>query len=103
MPHLQKLYERLKDRKDVQVVTFNVDDNIGLVAPFMKDNKYTFPVIPAEPLVRQLVPSLGIPLNWIVDAGGVVRQECVGFGGPDAEKWLDQVIEAIEKARVGTT
>ena len=98
MPHLQKLYERLKDRKDVQVVTFNVDDNVGLVAPFMKENKYTFPVIPAQFLVHQLVPSLGIPLNWIVDAGGVVRLESVGFGA-EREKWADQAVEAIEKTR----
>jgi hypothetical protein len=98
---MQKLYERLKDRKDVQVVTLNVDDNVGLVGPFMKENKYTFPVIPAQFLMQQLVPSLAIPLNWIVDASGVVRLESVGFGA-DAEKWVDQVVEAIEKARAGT-
>jgi hypothetical protein len=98
---MQELYERLKRRKDVQVVTFNVDDNVGLVAPFMKENKYTFPVVPAQFLVQQLVPSLGIPLNWIVDAGGAVRLESVGFSG-EADKWVDQVVEAIEKARAGT-
>ena len=97
---MQKLYERLKDRKDVQLVTLNVDDNVGLIAPFMKENKYTFPVIPAQLLMQDLVPSLGIPLTWILDAGGVVRQETVGFGG-DAEKWVDQMVEAIEKVKGG--
>ncbi len=99
---MQKLYERLKDRKDVQVVTFNVDDDVGLVAPFMKENKYTFPVIPAGDLVRQMVPMLGIPLNWIVDAGGVVRQEAAGFGG-DGDRWADEMVAALEKLRAGTT
>ena len=99
MPHLQKLYDRVKDRKDLQIVTFNVDDNLGAVAPFMKENKYTFPVLFADVLMRQLVPSLGIPLNWIVDASGVVRLEEVGFGG-DADRWVDQMLEALEKARV---
>ena len=98
---MQKLYERLKDRKDVQIVTFNVDDSLGLVEPFMKEHKYTFPVIPAQFLVHELVPSLGIPLNWIVDAGGVVRQESVGFGG-DGEKWVEQMVDAIEKLKAGT-
>ncbi len=93
---MQKLYETLKDRKDVQVVTFNVDDNVGLVAPFLKENKYTFPVVPAGDLVRQMVPVLGIPLNWIVDASGVVRQEASGFGG-DGDKWMDEMIAALEK------
>ena len=96
---MQKLYETLKDRKDIQVVTFNVDDNVGLVAPFMKENKYTFPVVPAQFLMHELVPSLGIPLNWIVDSRGVVRHERVGFGGPDSDKWVDQAVEAIEKIR----
>jgi hypothetical protein len=91
----------LKDRKDVQVVTFNVDDNVGLVAPFMKQNKYTFPVVPAADLVHEIVPTLGIPLNWIVDAAGVVRQEAVGFGGD--EKWADQMVAALEKLKKGTT
>ncbi len=99
---MQKLYERLKDRKDVQVVTFNVDDNLGLVAPFMKEHKYTFPVVPAQFLVHELVPSLGIPLNWIVDAGGVVRLEKVGFGLDEGGKWVDQAVEAIEKMKAGT-
>jgi hypothetical protein len=60
---MQELYDRLKGRKDVQVVTFNVDDNVGLVTPFMKQNKYTFPVVPAQFLVQQLAPSLAIPLS----------------------------------------
>lgn len=99
MPHVQKLYDKIKDRKDIQIITFNVDDNIGLVGPFLKQNNYTFPVIPAEFLVHSLVPSLGIPLNWIADTNGVVRLEKVGFGGE--EKWADEVLEIIEKARTG--
>ena len=91
----------MKDRTDIQIVTFNVDDNIGLVAPFMKENKYTFPVVPAQFLMRDLVPSLGIPLNWLVDGSGVVRLERVGFGG-DAAKWVDEMLEALEKLGKGT-
>ncbi len=98
MPHLQKLYEKIADRKDVQVVSFNVDDNVGILAPFVKEKKLTFPVIPASALMEELVPMLGIPLNWIVDAQGVVRFEAVGFGG-DGEKWIAGMMEAMEKAK----
>ncbi len=101
MPHLQKLYERLENRKDVQVVTFNVDDNLGLVAPFVKEHNYSFPVIPAQFLVHRIVPSLGIPLVWIVDGGGTVRLERVGFGANEADTWVDRAMEAIERARAG--
>jgi hypothetical protein len=99
LPHVQKLYDRIKDRKDVQLVTFNIDDSIGLIAPFLKKNNYTFPVVPAEPLVNSLIPMLTIPTNWIVDTDGVVRLERIGFGAD--EKWADQAIETIEKARAG--
>jgi hypothetical protein len=90
------LFDRIKDRKDIQIVTFNVDDNVGDVAPFMKENKYTFPVVFAGFLMRDLVPSLGIPLNWIVDPSGIVRMEHVGFGAND--KWEDEMLAALEKA-----
>jgi hypothetical protein len=97
LPHVQKLYERIKDRKDIQIITFNVDDNVGLVEPFLKQNKYTFPVIPAKFLVDGLVPSLGVPQNWIVDTDGILRLQQIGFGSNP--KWEDQMVEAVEKAR----
>ena len=102
MPHLQKLFDRIKDRKDIQLVTLNVDDNIGAVAPFMKENKYTFPVVSAENFMHDLVPVLGIPLNWIVNTDGVVVLERVGFGAADAATWVDEVLASLEKARKGT-
>ncbi len=95
---MQKLYDRIKDRKDIQVVTFNVDDSVGDVAPFMKTNNYTFPVVPASALVHDLVPSLSIPRVWIVDEEGIVRSETVGFDY-DADKWEEQMLAALEKAR----
>lgn len=98
MPHLQKLYDRIKDRTDIQIVTWNVDDNVGAIDPFLKENKYTFPVLPAQYLMDQLVPSLGIPLNWIVDESGLVVSERVGFGG-DGEQWVNDTLAELEKAR----
>ncbi len=92
----------MKDRKDIQIITFNVDDNVGAIAPFMKENKYTFPVVPAQFLMHDLVPVLGIPLNWFVDASGVVRLERAGFGG-DGAKWIDEMLEQLEKLRKSAT
>ncbi len=98
MPHLQKLYEKIKERKDIALITFNVDDNPGLIEPFLRENKYSFPVIPAKSLVDSLVPQLGIPHHWIVDPSGTVRFEMVGFaGGSQADKWEAMMIETLEK------
>jgi hypothetical protein len=99
LPHLQKLYDRVKDRKDIQIVTFSIDDNIAAIAPFMKENKYTFPVVQAHLLMHDLMPTITIPLNWFVDANGVVRFERVGFG--DLGKWVDETLEQLEKLRTG--
>src|SRR5262249_3527768 len=41
----QKLYEKLKDRPDVSVMSFNVDEDLGKVAPYVAEHKYTFPVM----------------------------------------------------------
>jgi len=96
LPHFQKLYDKLKDRTDIVALTFNVDDNVGLIEPFLKQNKYTFPVLPAMFVVDKMIPTIGVPRNWIVDPDGVVRQEQVGFGS--ADRWVEMMLEALEKA-----
>jgi thiol-disulfide isomerase/thioredoxin len=45
LPHLQKLYDRLKD------------DNTGIIEPFLKEHSLTFPVVPALAYVQ------GFPAN----------------------------------------
>jgi hypothetical protein len=101
LPHLQKLCEKVKDRNDIQIISFNVDDNIGILGPFIKEKGLTFPVIPASRLMKDLVPMLGIPLNWIVDSDGTVRFESVGFGG-NGDKWAEQLMAAIDRLLAGT-
>ena len=98
MPHVEKLHEKFKDRKDVLVLTFNIDDNIGLIQPFLEKDSYSFPVLPAKSLVDAVFPSLGIPQNWIIDTNGVLQVMQRGFG-PSGEKWTGQMLEAIEKVR----
>jgi thiol-disulfide isomerase/thioredoxin len=90
LPHLQKLYEQLKDRKDVQVVTWNVDEDRSAVAPYVKEEGFTFPVL----LARELVDKLGIhgyPTSWIIEPDGSVREEQLGFTG-EPNAWVNQVL-----------
>jgi thiol-disulfide isomerase/thioredoxin len=81
LPHLQNLYEKVKDRKDFQVLTFNIDEDLGLVAPFLKEKGYTFPVVPAFSTVVSLLDGFAIPQNWIVDVQGKWRWRQLGYGG----------------------
>ncbi len=100
MPFVQKLYDNMKDKPDVQVLTLNIDQNPGLIAPYLRDSNYTFPIIPGTSLFSQMDEFMSIPRNWVVDASGVLRREQLGFGVKDAA-WLQSVTKAMEEVRAG--
>ena len=41
LPHLEKFYEKFKDRTDIQVPTFDIDEDLGLVAPYLNEKGYS--------------------------------------------------------------
>ncbi len=97
MPRLQKLIDEYKNRSDVQFISFNADDNPGLVAPFMKEHQLAFTVIPGTNYVWQTLKVMGIPSNWIVDTDGVVRLKGLGYDA--TEKWVTGMKDAIAKVQ----
>jgi len=97
LPHLQKLYEKVKDRSDVQILTFNYDDNPGVITPYMKENGFSFPVLPAYDFVTGVLDSIAIPQNWIVDPKGVWRWTQFGFGGDPA--WEESMLRKLESVK----
>lgn len=97
LPYVQKLSQQLKDRSDVVVLTLNTDEEVGKVEPFMKENKYTFPVL----LGQAYADGYGvnsIPRNWVISADGKLVFEGIGFGG-DGEEWLKNAVQMIEKVK----
>ena len=97
LPHLQKLYEKVKDRTDLQILTLSIDENLGAVAPFMKEKGYTFPVLPAYGLVTGQLDVGAIPQNWILDTKG--RWRWTGTpAGPEAD-WEDAMLKQLESIR----
>ena len=92
----------MKDRPDFQILTFNIDEDLGLVEPFMKDKGYTFPVLPAYSLVVNLLDGYAIPQNWVVDPQGTWRWTQIGFdGAPDWIESMIQRMEALKKSEGG--
>jgi thiol-disulfide isomerase/thioredoxin len=103
LPHLEELYKKVKDRADVQILTFNIDTDLGLVEPFMKDKGFTFPVLPAYSLVMGMLDGFGIPQNWIVDPRGKWRWTQIGFGAePDWGGDMIQRLDQVKKSEVAT-
>ncbi|HKQ74856.1 MAG TPA: TlpA disulfide reductase family protein [Blastocatellia bacterium] len=99
LPYVQKLSDQMKDRKDVLILTINIDEELGLVDPFMKDNKYSFTVIPAQAYAEGL-GVYSIPRNWVVSVDGVLAYEGIGFGG-EGDAWMKKAAEMIEKVKGG--
>ena len=97
LPYVQKLREQLKDRKDVIVLTLNTDDEVGKVEPFMKENKFTFPVLLGQAYAdNQGINS--IPRNWIISLDGKVLFEGIGFGD-EGDEWVKRATQLIEKVK----
>jgi thiol-disulfide isomerase/thioredoxin len=94
-PEFQKLYDKFKDRTDVAVVSFNVDDDLGKVAPYMKENNYTFPVILGREVVDAVVPELAIPRNWFITPQGKLEWEQLGYGGD--MKWQEMIVAKLDE------
>jgi thiol-disulfide isomerase/thioredoxin len=99
LPYVQKLSDQMKDRKDVLILTLNIDDELGLVDPFMKENKYSFTVIPAQAYAEGL-GVYSIPRNWVVSVDGMLTFEGIGFGG-EGDEWMKKATEMIEKVKGG--
>jgi thiol-disulfide isomerase/thioredoxin len=100
LPYVQKLYEQTKDRADVQVLTFNIDEEVGLVEPYMREHGFTFPVLLAYQLVHGFLGPIGIPQNWLVDPKGNWKATQVGFDAADPD-WVNTMLRKLESLRTG--
>jgi len=97
LPRLQKLIEAYKDRPEVQFLTLNMDENPGLIEPFLNEKKLVLTVLPAYSFVEDTLKVNGIPQNWIVDSSGVVKLKGVGYDA--TQKWETGMMEAIGKVK----
>jgi thiol-disulfide isomerase/thioredoxin len=98
LPRLQELYEQVKNRSDIQVITLNVDENQSLVQPYLKENKYTFPSLFARSFVDGFAGPIGIPTTWTSDAMGTIRLQARGFEG-DGSQWVTRTLKQMESIR----
>jgi thiol-disulfide isomerase/thioredoxin len=99
MPYLQKFYERIQDRSDLQLLTFNIDEELGLVAPYMKEKGYTFPVLPAFSEVVSLLDGFAIPQNWIVDEKGAWLWRQIGWSAKNETDFEKEILEHLQAAK----
>ncbi len=79
----------------MQFLTLNMDENPGLITPFLTEHHLSLIVLPAYSYVTHTLKVQGIPQNWILDSQGVVRLKGIGYDS--TEKWEAGMTEAIER------
>jgi hypothetical protein len=100
LPHFQKLFEKTKDRSDLILMTMNIDEELGLVEPFVKEKGFTFPVLPALGFINNVLDSISIPRCWILDAQGKWQWEQIGFNSSEAD-WEGTMLAKLESVKKG--
>lgn len=99
MPSIQELYDRLRDKSDVQFLMVSVDNESKSVQEYLRDEGYTFPVfMPVEAPPRGLADE-GIPTTLILDKAGNVQTHHVGT----ADWNTPAVMQLIDKLRAAGT
>jgi thiol-disulfide isomerase/thioredoxin len=96
LPLVEKLHQQTKDSAEIQVITLNIDEELGLVEPFMKKKGYTFPVLPAMSLVHGLLDgNVAIPQNWLVNPKGDWVQIQIGYDRSEAD-WPAMMMKKLK-------
>jgi peroxiredoxin len=110
MCHLQKLYEKYRD-KGLVVLGFNCFDLQGIARALLRENGVTFPNVRDGTRVAWKVLDKGykgtggVPLNYIIDPNGRVVDAWYGYeeGHPRALAALKQAGLPVEDQAGGTT
>ncbi len=97
LPAIQAIYDKTKNRQDIQIVTLSIDEEPDKLASFMKEKGYTFPVMVGDAYAKQLLGKPILGQTWIVDKTGSIRlQHTPGaFGSVQAE--IDQDLYKLQQ------
>jgi peroxiredoxin len=95
LPQVQKLFDAVKDRRDVQLVTLSLDENPATAERFLKNQHFSFTTVVAKELVEQILqPQLILGQTWVIDASGSIRL----FRQKESltpQVWVDEALEKL--------
>ena len=95
LPYVEKLYQRFRNRSDVAILAFNVDDDPKAMTTALQELRVSIPSIAARDFAYSIVPAMALPTNWIITSG---KAEMFLGDGNSHEAWLESAATAIEKA-----
>ena len=56
LPEVQRFYDKVRHSRDIQVLTFCTDHDYTHASEYMKEKKYSFPVIADWVLIKKVLP-----------------------------------------------
>jgi hypothetical protein len=89
------LTSNFRDRNDVAILAFNVDDDPNAMTTALQELKVSIPSIAARDFAYSIVPEMALPANWIIIPG---KTEMFGDDNSSHEAWFEGAVIAIEKA-----
>ena len=98
MPAMERLY-RTYDRKDFEILAVSTDaQGIAVTRPFQQANQLTFPILhDADFRVGLSYGARTLPMTFMVDRQGIVRQQIFGARDWEASE-AHQLIEMLMKS-----
>ena len=97
MPHMQKYYEKNKDKKNVEILAVNLttmEKDQSNIQTFVDDYGLTFP-IPLDETgdVGVTYQAFSIPTTYMIDTTGVIQKKIVG---PMNEEFLSDMVTRLK-------
>jgi len=98
MPAMEQLY-RTYPRKDFEILAVSTDpQGVAVTRPFQQENHLSFPILhDAEYRVGLTYGARSLPMTFMVDRQGVVRQQIFGardWGAPEAHQLVQMLINS---------
>ena len=98
MPAMEQLY-RSYSRKDFEILAVSTDpQGAAVTRPFQQEMGFTFPILhDAEYRVGLMYGARSLPMTFMVDRNGIVRQKVPGardWGGPDARALIQALMKS---------
>ena len=94
LPLLQAAYPRWKEQ-GIELLAISTDKDTTKVAPFISQNKYTFPVLYGKTTGKEYDVS-GIPTLFVVDKSGRIQYRHLGYR-PDVVDILNLQLSELNK------
>ena len=98
MPAMERLY-RTYERKDFEILAVSTDaQGVAVTRPFQEENKLTFPILhDSDFRVGLSYGARTLPMTFMVDRQGVVRQHIFGardWEAPEAHQLVEMLMKS---------